>query len=156
MGGAQLSEGHLTPVIHLWGAKQEGISLEEIAGTGRRMLVQWWWLHGYKVISGDNRVKALSNLHTLQWIIKQCKSNIRIYIRASTHILLSVLQTVGLLCHMSVQSGLSEWRKKTCVASVCWLCWVGGRRDLIQDVAAELTETCPHLTVIVTCRLFSW
>ena len=42
MGRARLSERHLTLVVHLCGAEQEGIGREEMAATGKtRACVIW-------------------------------------------------------------------------------------------------------------------
>lgn len=78
-------------------------------------------------------------------------SNIRIYFRASTHILLSVIQTAGLLCHMLVKMRCL-YEEKTWVASACWFYWVGNRKRPDMRPGSRVDRNM----LSFTCNCYLW
>lgn len=145
MWTARLSERHLTLVFHLLGAKQEGISREEMAATGKTNCCVIWTVMAVEWIWSDLLVKYGSapqsyEAPTSQRNINKRTSNtgnVGVYCGAWAHILLRAIQTAGLLCqsryrvHKAKCLNVCMLRKAAiCVASKCWLCWVGDRERL--------------------------
>lgn len=98
---------------------------------------------------------------TSQWIVNERWSNtvnVGLYCRALTHILLSAVQTSVLLClhksKMCLNVMHAEKTRAVCRPNVDSV-GSGTEWHLIRDLV-EFIGTCTHLTVIVTCRLFTW
>lgn len=87
------------------------------------------WEHG----------RGLWSRLTSHWIINKGVSNIEMYFGSSTHILLSVIQTAGLLCHIHHEAhkancgSTSVWRENLCGIKMLTLSG-GGQKETWYEI----------------------
>lgn len=109
MGQARLSERHLTLVSHVGsqagrnqqrgnGRSRKDKHLCHLDSDGNLIDMNKWSLQIFFNAAKHKAVKALWGMVTSQWIVTKKRTNI-MYCRALTHVLLSVVQTAGLLCY---------------------------------------------------------
>lgn len=149
MGRARLSERHLSLCFTCGELSRKESAERKRQQQGRQMLAsfgQWQRSNGYKVIPTEiffqcwehGRVRALWSMFTSHLNINRGISNIGMYFKALTHILLSVKQTAELcvtftMKHINHNVAERLYEEKTCVDSIGW----GTERDLIV-LAVEL------------------